>query len=175
MSYVKRGWIKNNNSELQLVYQQCCDKAKELGLIDYTPELYLFKSTRTWGWACRPNKFVKPYVGLNMVYLQDVNKAINTICHELAHVSNTLSGGSGHDYAWKLKFEKLGRQFELSRFERCSSADEIGLQMPKNYKYEAYCPKCGRSWKRQKMVRLIQHPEFYRCTNCHSELKSRKI
>ena len=175
MSYVKRGWIKNNNSALQSVYEQCCDKAKELGLIDYTPELYLFKSTRTWGWACRPNKFSKPYVGLNVVYLQDVNKAINTICHELAHISNTLSGGRGHDYAWKAKFAKLGKQFELSRFERCSSSDEIGLQMPKNYKYEAYCPKCGRSWKRQKMVRLIQHPEYYRCTDCHSSLKSRKI
>ena len=175
MSYVRRGWKKNSNSELQTIYQQCCDKAKELKLIDYTPELYLFKSTRTWGWAVRPNKYARPYIGLNTVYLQDVNKAINTICHELAHVSNYLSGGRGHDYAWKSKFEKLGRQFELSRFERCSSSNEIGLEMPKNYRYEAYCPHCNRAWKRQKRVKLIQHPELYRCPNCHTELKSREI
>ena len=87
-NFIPRGWTKNTNEHLQTVYNEACNKAIELGLIDYTPDLYIFKSTRTWGWARYPRHYdynKQPYVGLNAVYLKDPAKALNTICHELAH------------------------------------------------------------------------------------------
>lgn len=176
-SFIPRGWKRNSNKQLQEIYEQCCKKAIELKLIDYTPDLYIFKSTRTWGWARYPrlNDFDhnQSYVGLNEVYLKDPSKAVNTICHELAHLASPK--GTGHGQCWKNQFKKLGTQFGLRRFERCSGNEEIGLEMPKQYKYEAYCPHCNKSWKRQKKIKLIQHPEKYRCPACKSNLKSREI
>ena len=177
-NFIPRGWNKNTNEQLQSIYEEACNKAIDLQLIDYVPELYIFKSTRTWGWARYPSKIqeqcgYKPYVGLNEVYLQDPTKAVNTICHELAHIASPRR--EHHGYVWKSNFEKLGVRFGLQTFERCSSSEYVGLEMPKQYKYEAYCPRCGTSWKRQKMVRLIQVPERYRCPTCAVGLKSRKI
>lgn len=177
-NFIPRGWTKNSNKQLQKIYKEACDKALELGLIDYVPDLYIFKSTSTWGWARYPSKTeeqfgYKPYVGLNEVYLQDPTKAINTICHELAHIASPRK--EHHGDVWKNNFETIGVHFGLHRFERCSTSKYVGLEMPKQYRYEAYCPKCGMSWQRQKLVRLIQHPEQYRCPICKVGLKSRKF
>ena len=177
-NFIPRGWKQNSNKQLQDIYEQCCNKAIELKLLDYTPKLYIFKSTRTWGWARYPDTHQeifgeKSYVGLNAVYLQDPTKAVNTICHELAHIASPR--GTGHGLVWKKNFANLGTKFGLYRFERCSNSSYVGLDMPKQYRYEAYCPKCGRSWKRQKKVRLIQEPHIYRCPACNSNLKSREI
>lgn len=177
-NFIPRGWTRNTNEQLWEIYKEACNEAIKLGLIDYIPELYIFKSTRTWGWARYPSKTqerygYKPYVGLNEVYLQDPTKAISTICHELAHIVSPRR--EHHGDVWKHNFVKIGTRFGLSRFERCSSSESIGLEMPKQYKYEAYCPRCGMSWKRQKMVRLIQEPDKYCCPICTVKLKSRKI
>lgn len=177
-NFIPRGWKQNTNKQLQEIYEQCCKKAIELKLLDYTPKLYIFKSTRTWGWARYPDAHQeifgeKSYVGLNAVYLQDPTKAVSTICHELAHIASPR--GTGHGLVWKKNFENLGTKFGLYRFERCSNSSYVGLDMPKQYRYEAYCPKCGRSWKRQKKVRLIQEPHIYRCPACKKNLKSREI
>lgn len=177
-NFIPNGWKQNTNKQLQEIYEQCCKKAIELKLLDYTPDLYIFKSTRTWGWARYPDNYqksigFKSYVGLNAVYLQDPTKAVNTICHELAHIASPR--GTGHGLTWKHNFAKIGVTFGLQRFERCSDSKYVGLDMPKKYRYEAYCPKCGRSWKRQKKVRLIQEPHIYRCPACKSNLKSREI
>ena len=174
-NFIPRGWKQNTNKQLQEIYKQCCDKAIELKLIDYTPKLYIFKSTRTWGWARYPNSYQsgQPYVGLNEIYLKDPTKAVQTICHEIAHIASPR--GSGHSQVWRYNFARIGVSFGLHRFERCSSNSDVGLEMPKQYRYEAYCPHCNKSWKRQKNVKLIQHPERYRCPDCHQALKSRKI
>lgn len=177
-NFIPRGWAKNTNEQLQKIYEEVCNKTIEFQLIDYIPDLYIFKSTRTWGWARYPNKTqescgYKPFVGLNEIYLQDPTKAVNTICHELAHIVSPKN--EHHGSIWKHNFEKIGTSFELHRFERCSSSEYVGLEMPKRYKYEAYCPHCGRSWKRQKAVKLIQEPERYRCPICKVGLKSRGI
>jgi predicted SprT family Zn-dependent metalloprotease len=169
MYSIPRGWKLNTNKQLQEVYKKCCDKAIELELLNYMPKLYIFKSTRTWGWA----NYTGRYIGLNAVYLQDPEKAINTICHELAHLASPR--GENHGRTWRYNFARIGVPFGLHRFERCSSNDDIGLNMPKNYRYEAYCPHCNKSWKRQNRVKLIQHPERYRCPACHETLKSREI
>ena len=177
-NFIPRGWKRNTNVKLQMIYKEACDKAINLGLIDYVPDLYIFKSTRTWGWARYPSQTqesygYKPFIGLNQVYLQDPTKAIDTICHELAHIASPRN--EHHGDVWKHNFEKVGVAFGLHRFERCSSSEQVGLEMPKQYKYEAYCPRCGSSWKRQKMVKLIQEPTRYRCPTCKVGLKSRTI
>ena len=165
-----KGWTKNTNGVLQEIYDEICVKAIELEMIDYVPDLYIFKSTRTWGWA-RDLSFI-PYVGLNEVYLSDPTKAVRTTCHEIAHVANPRAK---HNKVWKRAFEKLGKCFGLDRFERCSTAEQVGLEMPVHYKYEAYCPKCNHTWQRQKATRIIQQPERYSCPYCNSKLKSRTL
>ena len=175
-NFIPRGWVKNKNEQLQAIYNEACNKAIELKLIDYVPDLYIFKSTRTWGWARYPQKYdydKKPYVGLNAVYLEDPTKALGTICHELAHIASPR--GTGHGQTWRHNFARIGVPFGLHRFERCSSSQEVGLDMPKQYKYEAYCGCCGRSWKRQKRVNLIQRPQLYQCPDCKQKLQSREI
>ena len=175
-NFIPRGWVKNTNEELQKVYNEACNKAMELGMVDYVPDLYIFKSTKTWGWARYPQKHdygKRPYIGLNAVYLQEPAKALNTICHELAHIASPR--GTGHGQTWKHNFAKIGVPFGLHRFERCSSSEYVGLEIPKQYKYEAYCSCCGRSWKRQKKIKLIQYPELYQCPVCKQKLRSREI
>lgn len=184
-NFIPNGWKRNNNKQLQEIYEQCCKKAIELKLLDYTPELYIFKSTRMWGWARYPDTYQKmrgwkPYVGLNEVYLQDPTKAYNTICHELAHIASPAR--EHHGYTWRYNFSRLGRQFGLDRFERCSSNDEVGLKLPKKnelsttpYKYRAYCPTCGREWKYKSCCKIIKNPNRWRCGTCKTNLKSEKI
>lgn len=169
-SIAPKGWTVNTNSALQEIYDEICAKAIELEMIDSVPELYIFKSSRTWGWA--RNIYFIPYVGLNEVYLSDPMKAIATICHEIAHIATPRAY---HGPTWKRAFKKLGKHFGLERYERCSSSEEIGLKMPVHYKYEAYCPKCNHTWQRQKAIRLIQQPERYSCPYCGNKLKSREL
>lgn len=167
---VPRGWYNNTNQELQDIYEEICNKAIELNMIEYVPELYIFKATSTWGWV--RDLSGEPYVGLNEIYLQEPTKAVCTICHEIAHIANPRAN---HNKVWKRAFEKLGTCFGLECFERCSTSEQVGLKLPKHYKYEAYCPKCGASWKREKMGKLIQKPERYTCPHCGSSLKSREL
>lgn len=175
-NFIPRGWKQNTNQQLQKIYDKCCKKAIELKMLDFAPKLYIFKSTRTWGWARYPSEYdfgKRPYIGLNAIYLKDPDKAVNTICHEIAHLASPCR--AGHNQTWVRNFTRIGTEFGLNRFERCSSNDDIGLNMPKQYRYEAYCPHCNKSWKRQKKIKLIQHPERYRCPACHQTLKSREI
>jgi predicted SprT family Zn-dependent metalloprotease len=177
-----RGWTRNTNPQLQAIYDECVDKAIELGLIDYRPELWMFDSTRAWGWARYPNlnrweqKYEKPFVGLNRVYLQDPSKAYNTICHELAHLARPR--GEHHSYLWKTTFTKLGKCFALTQFNRCSSNEYVGLTMPKktrqshDYKYYARCPKCGASWDYKTKCNIIKNPQRWSCRKCHVKLES---
>ena len=183
-NFIPRGWRQNSNKQLQDIYNECCNKAIELKMLDYTPKLYIFKSTTMWGWARYPDKYDKmaghrPYVGLNEVYLQDPTKAYNTICHELAHIASPAK--EHHGYTWKYNFAKLGRQFGLDRFERCSSSSYVGLKLPKKdtstteYKYRAYCPTCGNEWKYKSRCKIIQNPSRWSCNKCKTKLKSEKI
>ena len=184
--FMPRGWKQNSNKQLQMVYEECCNKAIELGLLDYTPQLYIFKSTRTWGWAKYPNKQqeydgYQPYVGLNEVYLKDPTKAYNTICHELAHISCPRK--TGHSAMWKSRFKKLGENFGLTQFTRCSSSEYVGLEMPKNNKiynsspdrYRVYCPHCHAEWLYKTAGKIVQNPSRYRCGRCNFDLKSERI
>ena len=185
-SFIPRGWKQNSNKQLQRVYEECCNKAIELKLLDYTPQLYIFKSTRTWGWAKYPNKQqesdgYKAYVGLNEVYLKDPAKARNTICHELAHISCPRK--EGHGYLWKSMFRKLGENFGLTQFNRCSSSSYVGLKLPENNKvyrsspdrYRVYCPHCHYEWLYKTAGKIVQHPDRYRCGRCGVDLRSEEI
>ena len=184
--FMPRGWKQNSNKRLQDVYEQCCNKAIELGMLDYTPQLYIFKSTRTWGWAKYPSKQqeadgYKAYVGLNEVYLKDPAKARNTICHELAHISCPRK--EGHGNLWKSRFRKLGENFGLTQFNRCSSSDYVGLKLPENHRaynvspdrYRVYCPHCHAEWLYKTAGKIVQNPSRYRCGRCNFDLKSERI
>jgi hypothetical protein len=116
-NFVPRGWKKNTNEQLQKIYQEICDKVIDLKLLNYTPDLYIFKSTRTWGWARYPgthNVGERPFVGLNEVYLQDPTKAVSTICHELAHIASPRK--SGHNQTWKNNFANVSRILSIYIF-----------------------------------------------------------
>ena len=89
----------------------------------------------------------------------------NTICHELIH-SSTLCGHTG---LWAQYAHQMNQHgYDIHR------TSSIQLH-PQVYKYEAYCPICGQSWKRKTKSELIVHPQKWRCRQCRVPLKSRKL
>lgn len=99
----------------------------------------------------------------------DVNGLKNTILHELLH---TCDGCMNHGTKWKTLASKVNNAYGYN-IKRCSDANEKGVENDTRvvYKYEIQCQECGHSYKREKMSKAIQHPEKYRCGQCHGKLK----
>ena len=87
----------------------------------------------------------------------------NTICHELIH-SSTLCGHTG---LW-LQYAKIMNKhgYDIHRTSRVDIHPQI-------YKYEVYCPKCGKTWKRKTLSKAVKFPYTYQCPVCKIPLKSR--
>lgn len=168
MSYnlVPRTWKICDNEDLNWYYEEICQRAISEGMIDSMPPLYLFKSTRTWGWCRYHNGRV--VIGLNEIYCQNPHAAINTIIHELGHAATQ---GHRHDNVWKKVSNKLGDVYG-EKIKRTSSEEERGLNIRMNQttKYIIECPSCHTQWKYQRMVKCVVRPETYTCPYCKNHL-----
>lgn len=126
----------------------------------------------------------RPYViEIQTLYLEHgtEQELMSTICHELIHSASDCVY-SGHTGNWKRYAEimekcypnkyiikrltTVGNQYANAKKEK---------QKDSSYKYEAYCPKCGASWKRKSKCRLIEFPMLYKCGECKVNLESRKL
>lgn len=195
MSQIPRGYILNKNPELQTVYEKVCEKAKELGMINYIPRLYLFKSTKTWGWArynvriTRRNykyeykEYGKPIIALNIIFLKDINQAIRTIVHECAHVATYEYNKErnrkheSHGDTWYSQFKKLGEYFNLKEedYVRCTKEEgELKLRTEQTAKYVVYCNHCHKEIRRSRRCSIIEHPEIWKCGVCGTDLSKNK-
>ena len=168
MSYnlVPRTWRLCDNEDLNWYYEDICQKAISEGLIKYMPRLYLFKSTRTWGWCRYLHDDV--VIGLNEVYCQDPQKAINTIIHEIGHAATT---GHHHDDVWKRASNRLGVLYgEIIKRTSSESERELSLGRKQTVRYIVECPNCHTQWKYQRMTKCVTRPETFKCPYCKSKL-----
>ena len=166
-NFVPRTWRKCDNEDINWYYEDICNQALDAGLIDYIPELYLFKSTATWGKCKWSNHGI--VIGLNEVFCADPDKAINTIIHEIGHAATP---GHHHDSHWKKVSDGLGAAYGHT-VKRCTSEEEKGVSLHKpepQIKYIVECPHCHIQWKYQRMTKCVKRPDTFRCSRCKSDL-----
>lgn len=205
MKQIPRGWYKCTNKVILDDVQRVCDVAKEYGLIDYTPEVYIFKSSRTYGWARYSTKVTddaipwfrrrielrKPIVGINEQFvLQNPKGALQTIIHEISHITvyehnkknDEQRWAEGHSGLWRSHYYKIGKKFglKLSDITRLSDFSSIGVELTErksttSYKYSLYCPKCGKQWLYKTNCDCIKRPYRWQCQKCKQKLESKKI
>ena len=128
------------------------------------------KAVRRWG-QCKAVRGGYS-ININATLLDeknDINGLKNTILHELLH---TCNGCMNHGSKWKALANKVNYAYGY-KIKRLSDANEKGVieDTRPEYKYEIQCEDCGKSYKRSKMSKIIQHPEQYRCGCCHGKLK----
>lgn len=96
--------------------------------------------------------------------------AKNTIMHELLH---TVKGCYGHKGKWKDLALTVNRLLPQYTIKRTTSAEEKGLESirkKRTNRYAVKCEHCGKEFCREKMSKLIQHPEKFRCGICGNSL-----
>lgn len=190
---IPRGYRLCENKEILAIYAEVVAEVQRQGKIDYSPKLYLFKSTRTWGWArydfatyniCEGgsrkvgySEYNKPIVALNEIFLKDPQKARKTICHEMAHIceyeraKRLHERHECHNYYWRKMYYEIASKFGYTwnDITRCSTYDGLNEEMKskRNEKhYEIYCPHCGKVYTSSRKSKSIKYPEKYKCGAC---------
>ena len=102
-----------------------------------------------------------------------VGDVLRVLIHEFAHAVSPLDNHSGE---WKIKAESIGAVFGEKGFNtRCKNDEQARFNdstgKTQNFKYAVVCQKCGRVAKREKLCKLITHPEKYRCAYCGGKFK----
>ena len=180
---IKRGWREITSGKIYEMYLEVADYARELKLWSAkdVPPLYTHKSIRSFGTCyCERNKgVIRIAIVLNEMLLGFSDDQIREILvHEFAHAIRPFEG---HSLSWKVAAYRIGRKWGYEDIERYCNDDELNEAINKlrdakrNYKYEVFCPTCGKSWKYEKETHTVKFPQSYKCNTCHTPLKSRAI
>lgn len=104
------------------------------------------------------------------ICLEDNGKYIlDVLAHEVLH--GILPFNEHHGNLFKTCMNVLNKEMNIHIVTR----GFLG-KMKNEYKYEVYCPKCGRVFmKYYRKCMNVDYPEFYKCHECQENLKSRKI
>lgn len=99
----------------------------------------------------------------------------DVIFHELLH---TCPGCLNHGQKWKSLADRINRACGSHIRVRADSSQIPGLpreeEEPK-YKYEIECAACGVRFYRMRRSRVVDHPEYYRCSRCGGRLRVREL
>ena len=136
------------------------------------------RMTRVWGnchWK-RRNGVETFEVHINHILLDDSvsDKSLeNTILHELLH---TVKGCQNHGPNWTHYADIVNRKYgyDIKRID--GDVDEASANLAKaqrkaSYKYKVYCPTCGANWLYSRRTKTVNHPAWYRCGRCKTELE----
>ncbi len=120
-------------------------------------------------------------IEINEMYFESAtdNELKSTICHELIHSAKRCVN-CGHKGFWKRYSERMEVNYPdkyiIKRTTYSKQYTEALRKKKENsYKYEVYCPKCGATCRRKSKCKLVQHPEYYSCGRCNTDLKVRVI
>lgn len=121
------------------------------------------------------------HYGLNNHSLENLKVARKKLVHEAIHAA-----GIYHNHRMRSInfYSKLSRDLFTNKI-----MEKLGWEPPtegeirrhhrrkgkQDYKYVAYCPKCGEKWYRKKKSKLIKQPDKYYCKKCEVNLKSREL
>ena len=156
--------------------------ARELGLWKEAdnPQLFTKKSVAVLGSCyCSKNangKYESAIIINELLLNYSDNQIRHTLVHEVAHAMHPQEV---HSAAWKRDANALGKKWGLT-IERNGKYKDINDELFRrkdaktHYKYEVYCPTCGKSWKYTRMSAVVQNPQKYRCPFDKSELLLRK-
>lgn len=107
-------------------------------------------------------------ITINNTYA-DLNpkKAKETIMHELIH---SLDGCLDHGDKWKKVVNMVNRKYGYS-ISRCTDAGNDYKEQAFERTYMVKCAACGRETSRERISKVIQHPELYKCGLCGGKLE----
>lgn len=184
MDIIKKGWKPVTTGRIYNLYTEVMTHAIELRLWSENkkfPLLFTRKSTKTLG-SCYSNKnddgSYDCSIVLNEIMLNYSDSQIRkTIVHEVAHAICPLEH---HNANWKRSANLLGKKwgYKIERFSTDTEINDTLAQMKakkRQYKYELYCPRCGLSWKYERICKAIKYPYRYQCPKDKTKLLSRKI
>lgn len=121
-----------------------------------------------WGHITVNGNFIKYHSSSNLFH--------STLAHETIH---TLVGCFNHGE----NFLRIGRELSniYSGIEIRRTSNDPGYLMwlnnkkpyvpreERSFKYKIVCPKCGQIIYRERLSKLVKHPEKFICGRCHSK------
>ena len=178
----KRGWTSVTSGRLYELYAEVMDRARELGLwTGNNPPLFTKKSVKVLGCCFSEKNADGTYdsaIVINEILLKYSDDQIrHTLVHEVVHAMHPRLA---HSAIWKKDANLLGQKWGL-KIGAHGGYDEINKEIlnlkraKRHYKYEVYCPHCGKSWQYERICPTVKNPHKYRCPTDNSPLKSRKI
>lgn len=174
---IPRTWKLCKDNTINQIYNEVWDEAVSLGLISgdkYKRPLYVNKSVRYWG-LCRSHKTYTSsdftwdsaiWINEKIVLAKSYDTARKVIVHELTHAALPTEH---HSYLWKARGDKLGKKWGIT-VQRTDSYEGLQLKDDDTVKYIVECPECHTQWKRDRMCKLVERPERYRCAKCKKDL-----
>ena len=161
--------------DLDKYAKKCMQDLDAIGIkYGHIVRFYSNSRARRWG-QCRNlggNWFEIQINSMLLDEKNDENGLINTIFHELLH---TCKGCMNHGWEWQKLANKVHSAYGYN-IKRTSSAEEKGLseeaiqERARRVQYVLRCEGCGQIFKRERMCKLVEHPENYRCGNCRGKL-----
>lgn len=173
MVKIPRTWRVCTNKTILDIVDEVYNCYKDNGYNFSKPKIYTNKSTVSFGWCHYDSKGKEFAISLNEKYLQEPEKSYSTIIHELAHCAVPKRG---HDRAWYCCANIIGKIYGIEI--NCTDdegGNEIEISTKPNYKYEVKCPTCGRSWKYERMGKVVKYATQCKCPYCDCGLISRYI
>ena len=163
---------------LEKLAAECEADLRSLG---YTPCANIQWSVNTrakkrWG-QCRYISATACAINISDRLLQDGvddHMAKNTILHELAHTVQDKNGkyANKHTGLWLQIANKVNAKFPQYTIKRTTSSAEKGIAPAKvaQVNYILRCEHCGKEYRRERMSKVVAHPEKYKCGNCGFKL-----
>ena len=197
MIEVKRTWKKCTNKQINSIYNEVLNTAKEMypEYFDCKLSFYIDGSTRVLGrcianykkeslmseWGF-PNHFGyirnEEVVILLSKYVTDPVVVKRTLIHEFAHM---VTPKEHHSSFWERRAELIGEKLGETDIKRLASAsdsnnfrEQINIAGVKKTgkEYKVVCTGCGRIAKRARMCDIIRHPGNWKCRICGSHFKN---
>ena len=166
--------------KLAQMTRRVLQEARERGWLMPTPgydiDLYTFSSRRLWGQARSERatvtkRYLRHAVGLNRLFLTEPDKALTTICHEVAHC---CCPSDKHGAQWYQIASALATKFNAPhQITVQTSQKQVGIKFgpiqQREYKYVAQCPSCRHEWGYKRVCKVIKSPDRYRCPYCSKQ------
>lgn len=91
------------------------------------------------------------------------------LLHEICHAAPSCEKHIG---TWKTYTNRLNQRFGY-HIKGIVSSQDLGLPISfviGKARYPLYCSCCGMRYDRERLSRLVQHPEEYQCSRCGGEI-----
>lgn len=135
------------------------------------------RAKKRWG-QCKYISKTSCAISISWRLLQDNvddQMAKDTILHELIHTIRDKNGkpASKHTGLWLQIANEVNERFPQYHIKRATTSAEKGIEPAKLHQtnYIIRCEHCGKEYHRERMSKVIAHPEKCRCGNCGHTLR----